>query len=157
MVTVESNDYFPFLDMALFWNKDKLSTRIHLKPNEQLKYLNYDSTHTPSCFKSISKGVLKRLSKLTTITQENIKVSMKDLYPQHFKALEIADLSINNIPSFEEQLEKNKSDESKKKRKLGEPKEVDTRHIYFCVGYSKFWPRPVHVTINLLIKQYKLS
>ena len=134
------------------WNQEKSSTRIHLKPNQQLKYLNSDSTHTPSCFKSISRGVLKLLSKLTSITQENSKLPMKDLYPQHFQALKTANLSSSNITSFEEQLKKNKSDELRRMKKRDEPKDVDTRHVYFYVGYSKFWPRPVHMTIKRLIK-----
>ena len=156
MVNVDSNEYFPFLDMELFWHNDKLSTRVHLKPNQQLKYLNADSTHTPSCFKSISRGVLKRLSKLTTITHENQKKSMKDLYPQHFNALEIANLPIRKILSFEK-IDINKADELIKMNKRNKPKEVDNRHIYFCIGYSTFWPKPVHVTIKKLIKQYKLT
>ena len=47
-VSIDTQEYFPFLDMELFWNQEKLSTRIHLKPNQQLKYLNSDSTHIPS-------------------------------------------------------------------------------------------------------------
>ena len=69
-VSIDTQDSFPFLDMELF-RDNRLRTWIHLKPNQKLKYLNSDSTHIPSCFKLISQGVLKQLSKLTTMTKEN--------------------------------------------------------------------------------------
>ena len=65
--------------MELFWN-DRLQTRIHLILNQKLKYLNFDSTHIPSCFKSISQGVLKQLSQLTIMTKENQTKSLEELY-----------------------------------------------------------------------------
>ena len=57
-VTVHIGQAFPYLDMELHWNdKGKLNYRVHLKPNQQLKYLNRSSTHTNPCFKAIPHGV----------------------------------------------------------------------------------------------------
>ena len=58
-VNIDKNKLFSFSDMEIFWSKDHIRTCIHLKPNQMSKYLHSDSTHTPSCFKSISKDVLK--------------------------------------------------------------------------------------------------
>ena len=46
-VTVNDNDFFPCLNMEMFWmENDDLNFRIHLKPNQQLKHLNSGSTTT---------------------------------------------------------------------------------------------------------------
>ena len=64
-VTINRKSAFPYLDMELYWRGDELKFRVHLKPNQQLKYLNKGSTHTNATFKSIPHGVIKRLSTLT--------------------------------------------------------------------------------------------
>ena len=69
-VKVIEKDTFPFLDMGMSWSEDdKLLFGVHLKENQALKYLNADSQHTRATFKAIPSGVLKRLSKLTTMTR----------------------------------------------------------------------------------------
>jgi len=70
-VKIITNDTFPFLDMEMSSGKqNELLFRFHLKENRALKYLNSDSQHTRATFKAIPSGVLKRLSKLTTLTEE---------------------------------------------------------------------------------------
>ena len=67
MITMINEKYFPYLDMEMSWNKsNELIFRVHLKPNQKLKYMNSDSTHLPSTFKAIPQGVLARLGKLTS-------------------------------------------------------------------------------------------
>ena len=78
------------------------------------------------------------------------------MYPHNFKALEIADLSPRKIPSFKQQIEINTQDQIKKVEK-SKHNRVDDRHVYFCVGYSKVWSKPIHVRIKKLVKQYKLT
>jgi hypothetical protein len=56
--------------------------------------LNKGSCHTSACFKSIPSGVIRRLSILTALTQENENVPINELYPEHAKALEIAHLHV---------------------------------------------------------------
>jgi uncharacterized Zn-finger protein len=40
-VSTERKNVFPYLDMEMSWsNNDELNFRVHLKPNQKLKYLN---------------------------------------------------------------------------------------------------------------------
>ena len=51
-VEVVNDEYFPFLDMEMFWNNecnDELHFKVHMKPNQQLKCLNSDSNHHQPC------------------------------------------------------------------------------------------------------------
>ena len=79
-------------------------------------YLNSDSTHIPSCFKSISRGVLKILLKLTSMTKENQIKLLDELYPHHFDALHTTNLTPSKILTLKEQNENNRTDEIKKKK-----------------------------------------
>jgi hypothetical protein len=57
-VSATTDSTFPFLDMELSWTSDAtLSFGVHLKPNQQLKYLNNSSSHTDSCLKAITNSV----------------------------------------------------------------------------------------------------
>ena len=59
-VTVNGKDSFPYLDMEMYWSKrGDLEFRVHLKVNQQLKYLNRGSTHTKACFQAIPSGVIR--------------------------------------------------------------------------------------------------
>jgi hypothetical protein len=108
MVSVATDPSFPYLDMKLYWRETTgdLQFRVHLKPNQQLKYLNRDSTHTSACFKAIPSGVYTRLAKLTSILPENGNKSLADLYPQHFQKLSHAELVNKPTPTLREELEK---------------------------------------------------
>ena len=80
--------FFPYLDMELYWHSDNsLKFQVHLKPNQQLKYLNKGSAHTRACLKAIPYGVLNRLAKLTTTTPQNEHQNIDEIYPQHANAL----------------------------------------------------------------------
>jgi hypothetical protein len=67
--TINRKENFPYLDMEKYWREESLEFKVHLKPNQQLKYLNVGSAHTDACFKSITSGIIRRLSILTP--QEN--------------------------------------------------------------------------------------
>ena len=55
-VTAETRLAFPYLHMELHWAPNNgLRFRVHLKPNQQLKYLNKGSSHTKACFTSRDK------------------------------------------------------------------------------------------------------
>ena len=87
-VTITTNKTFPFLDVEFFWSKrEVLGTRVYLKPNQHLKYLNSDSEHTNACIKAIPKGVLQRLTKLTSLNADNHDKTINTLYPEHANAL----------------------------------------------------------------------
>ena len=87
-VNINRSAAFPYLDMELYWLNASLEFRVHLKPNQLLKYLNKGSTHTAACFKAIPSGVARRLVSLTSLTEENANKRVDELYPKHFNALE---------------------------------------------------------------------
>eukprot|EP00957_Ditylum_brightwellii_P182163 13878894-Ditylum_brightwellii.AAC.1 len=60
------DEWFPFLDMRMKWENEKLLFRVYRKEDQQLKYVDQQSTHRPSTFKSIATGVYTRLSHLTS-------------------------------------------------------------------------------------------
>ena len=61
-LTYVNEKYFPYLGMEMYWNDTKeIKFQVHLKPKQNLKYINSDSTHLPSTFKAIASGVLERL------------------------------------------------------------------------------------------------
>jgi len=70
-VTVADITFFPFLDMELYWTDQDLRFKVHLKENQKLKYLNRGSAHMSACFQAIPSGVLGRLAKLTSLTDES--------------------------------------------------------------------------------------
>lgn len=101
MVKVCKRESFPYLDMEMYWSKGgDLHFRVHMKENQQLKYLNKGSTHTEGCFKAIPNGVLKRLASLTTRTVESELQRMDELYPLHAKALRAAKLAPVEFPTL---------------------------------------------------------
>jgi len=161
MVSIERGKGFPYLDMELIWSEKKeLQFQIYMKPSQQLKYLNKGSTHTGDVFKAIPQGVYQRLAKLTTITEENKNLTLKEIYPKHFKALEHAGLVKGKIPTLQDEKLKSEllrkmSDEKKEAKKL-KAKERK-RAIYFCVGYSKTWLIPIHTIIKKLKDRYELK
>jgi hypothetical protein len=63
-----------------------------MKPNQQLKYLNAGSAHTPGCFKAIKTGVCYCLTKLTTVNEDSVDLKLDEIYPEHFDALNKANL-----------------------------------------------------------------
>jgi hypothetical protein len=107
---------------------------VHLKPNQQLKYLNKGSVHTNACFKAILDGVHKRLAKLTTITDENKNKKLDEAHPLHFKALKHAGLVTEKIPTLEEELPRIKTTKTDKdKVKAKEESDRNRRRATFFV------------------------
>ena len=161
LVTVCRKQYFPYLDMKLVWSKkdEELQFQVYRKPNQQLKYLNTDSTHTRSCFKAIPKGVYKRLAKLTTMTESNANKTLKEIYPIHFQKLELAKLVTDDIPTLKEEIQKREAELADPKRdQTAKHKKRDRkRKTYFCVGFSNIWKIPIHKTIKSIRDKYNLK
>jgi predicted GIY-YIG superfamily endonuclease len=135
--------------MELSWTIDAtLSFGVHLKPNQQLKYLNNSSSHTDSCLKAITNSVCKCLTTLTTITEENENQKLDDAYPLHFEALAKANLLCGaKVPTFAQVHKKlQEQEEDVLTRDLLKRRERDRKQaLYFKMGYSKFWNKtPVH-------------
>jgi hypothetical protein len=143
---------FPFLDMELSWSDNgTLKFGVHMKPNQQLKYLNTGSAHTPGCFKAIKTGVCYRLTKLTTVNEDSVDLKLNEIYPEHFDALNKANL----LKDFEaptlgvktaelEAASKDEVGQATKKRRERDRK----RAIYFKVGFCNYWRTPIHKTIR---------
>ena len=74
-----TNKIFPLLGLELFWDDSgRLEIQVHQKKNQMLKYLNKEITHTKVTFKDFPSGVLNRLAKLTSITEENSTMSINE-------------------------------------------------------------------------------
>ena len=73
--------------------------------------------------------------------------SIAEIYPSHAKALSTADLLPKKIPTLLEQLKQNDKDKLAKEM-TDENKKIDSRYVFFCVGYSRAWDNPVHKTIS---------
>ena len=162
-VKIKREDSFPYLDMELYWREDQLKFRVHLKPNQQLKYLNKGSTHTNATFKSIPSGVIKRLSKLTSATPENENLPMNEIYPTHAAAMEKAELrSPTGYPTLKECILQNTSsvnNESTEELSDDDIKKArdKARTTWFCIGYSKIWGMPISARLKRLRNKYGLT
>eukprot|EP00957_Ditylum_brightwellii_P033012 2503019-Ditylum_brightwellii.AAC.1 len=60
------NKRFPFLNMKMKWENEKLLFQVYRKEDQQLKYMDQQSTCRHSTFKSIAASVYTRLSQLTS-------------------------------------------------------------------------------------------
>jgi hypothetical protein len=71
-ISVDENNFFPFLDMEMYWTQEKeLNFRVHIKPNQTITYLNSQSNHPGFVLKAIPSGVIQRLTKLTSVNEMN--------------------------------------------------------------------------------------
>lgn len=173
-IDIIQENTFPYLDMEFYWRGDELNTRVHIKENQKIKYLNKDSAHTNATFNSIPSGVERRLTILTSITPENKDTSLDMLYPIHYEALTTAHLikpnykaptlqesytnlqqASNNTDNDDSSIGSTSSDDSLQRK---HKKERDRRRsIYFVVGYSKIWGSPISSRIKRLALKYGLK
>ena len=109
---------FPFLDLEFFWDDSRrLEFQVHRKKNQLLKYLNKEITHKKATLKAIPNGVLNRLAKLTSRTEKNAKMTIKERYFEYANALSRAGLGMKNSPTLKELWENADEQEKKKKEK----------------------------------------
>ena len=88
------NKSFPFLILEIFWyDIGKLKFQFHRKKNQLFNYLNEESTHIKSTFKSIPNGVLNRLDKLILIIEDNSKTIINECYAN--KDVSLAEAGLN--------------------------------------------------------------
>lgn len=92
-ITIHQKDFLPYLDTGLYWNREELKFRVHLKFNKQLKYLNRSSTHPSNVFKAVPNSIIKRLAQLKSITTIKRNQIIGELYPGHVEALRHAGLN----------------------------------------------------------------
>jgi hypothetical protein len=149
-VTVVSTPTFPYLDIELLWKYDgSLYFQVHLKPNQQLKYLNRDITHTTACFKAIPHGVSTRLAKLTSILPSNKNKSLEQLYPKHYEKLRLANLLYQPTSTLSQEFERYKQSTTNQAKTTKLWRQRDRkRTVYFCIGYSRAWTTPIHAIIK---------
>lgn len=159
-IKVHDNDQFPFLDMQLSWKDvgDGLIFGVYLKPNQELKYLNKGSAHTPDCFKAINTGVFNRLAKLTSLNESNSNKQLDVLYPHHFEALRNAQLVDDRtfIPTLRQAKEELLDDAKRQLRKDKKKRQERDRKraIYFKIGVSNYWSVPIHKIIKDIKKAF---
>jgi hypothetical protein len=153
-LSVTKTQSFPYLDMELVWSRSgALNFRVHLKDNQQLKYLNRGSTHTKAVFASIPHGVMSRLARLTSITDESKDLTLNQLYPKHAEALLKARITPDRYPTLQEMTDQNNQTLSQSRRSRHDKH----RQVYFCLGVSGWHLKPVHVILKRLRDQFNLK
>jgi hypothetical protein len=82
---------------------------------------------------------------------------MDELYPIHLKALKEARLWKTNweVPTLNEanqqlEMKEHKTQQKTKKRRERERK----RKVFFIIGFSKFWPRPIPMIIDKILENF---
>ena len=154
-VSICTTQSFPYLDMELSWsNLGALTFRVHLKPNQRLKYLNRGSTHTKAVFASIPHGVLGRLARLTSVTDDSKHIPLNHLYPQHAQALRQARIAPDRYPTLQEMVAESNPLSSRSGKRHAYNKR---RQVYFCLGVSGWHSEPVHVILKRLRNQFNLK
>eukprot|EP00957_Ditylum_brightwellii_P024460 1846449-Ditylum_brightwellii.AAC.1 len=91
--------------MKMCWDEEngKMRFLVFQKPNQALKYVDKTSTHRHTIFKSIAHGVFTRLARFTSKIAANQNARTDDIYPDHAKALFMADLDPpTDFPTFKE-------------------------------------------------------
>ena len=93
------------------------------------------------------------------MTKSNANKTLKEIYPDHFKALETAKLVTDSIPTLKQEIQRREASLNRKiSVKKTKQKERDRkRATYFCVGYSKIWKTPIHKTIKELKDKHNLK
>ena len=121
-LSVVQTTTLPYLDMCFYWNcRGELRFKVHMKPNQRLKYLNKGSCHMYHCFTAIPWGVFGRLSRLTSKTKRNLGKSIDELYLYHAKALEDAKLFSAPFPSLQKIINNTKKHDEKKEEEIQKP------------------------------------
>eukprot|EP00957_Ditylum_brightwellii_P135923 10367299-Ditylum_brightwellii.AAC.1 len=121
------------------------------KPNQALKYVDRESMHRPTTFKSVANGVFTWLARLTLKIAANENARMDEIYPDHAEALFTANLAPpTDFPTFNElwqndKRQKNKPIKSKRSKR-------DQCLVYFVIGHSNF---SLQAKIPLLLKRLR--
>eukprot|EP00957_Ditylum_brightwellii_P210381 15364905-Ditylum_brightwellii.AAC.1 len=133
-VAAQDSEWFPFLDMRMRWQRDRLEFRVYQKENQLLKYVDKQSTHHPSTFSSFTIRVLTRLCRLTSQDFSLGETQVDKIYPEHAEVLHKAGLAPELIPTFREIWKKDDGRLVEKKKK-----QRDLRTTCFVLGYSQFF------------------
>ena len=91
-------------------------------------------------FKSIPNGVLNRLSKLTSIMDENSKTLINELCPSHTMELSKTGLSIKKVPTLKE-LWRNTDELERKKKEKREIKKGGRCNTFYLSNYHNYGRR----------------
>ena len=124
------------------------------KPNQQLKYLNSDSTHPSATSKAIPHGVCLRLVKLTSQGLETENKRIDEVYLEHVDALRKAGLCTEDLPMFGEVLMKFRDGREERELRRHKRQKNPCRQCFFVVGYSRVWTTPIHAILNRLRCKY---
>ena len=139
-INVVEAKYFPYLDLNMYFctHCQKLQFKVHLKANQELKYLNRESTHTRCCIRAVPCRVFNCLAKLTSCTRKSMNSKMDELYPDHCRALEKAGLLPADIPKLKDILGEIKESDNDPGSRSKNPQNCK-RQSFFCIGMSNVW------------------
>ena len=142
--------------MEFYWdNGGKLKIQVHWKKNQLLNYLNKESNHTKAAFKSILNGVLKRLTKLTSIMRDNAKNGINELYLNITMKLAKAGLDMNILQPWRNYGKIHMIGKKKNEKRKG--KRGGKRNVYFCIRLSQLWRENIKSVIKIPQKYHGLK
>jgi hypothetical protein len=97
--------------------------------------------------------------RLTTSDTEYQGRPVATPHPDHFNALHQADLwyVTRDDPTLRELLTTNKTLEDPARLKKKKKDQERNVNVYFCVGFSMFWKKPLHMIITSLKRKPGLS
>jgi hypothetical protein len=97
------------------------------------------------------------MTKFKSVNEVNKNKSLDELYPVHFKTLREAELWKLNweVPTLKEanqqlEIKENRTVMKSKKKRERERK----RKVFFVIGFSKFWPKPIPMIIDEILKNF---
>ena len=105
-----------FLDVSIWIERGCIRTKVFIKPNQKLKYLNGMSHHPAAQKRNIGIEVAKRLARLTSINRSLLNMKIFDFYKDHKIVLVNSRLNLKDaLNSKFKDFIKDEADESKKK------------------------------------------
>jgi hypothetical protein len=87
-----------------------------------------------------------------TLYPANLGRPMHQLYPEHAKALQRAGLSSNRLPTLRQVLDCRSGSQGRSRSRSA----TESRAVFFCLGFSKFWKTPIHVLLRRLRNKHNL-
>eukprot|EP00957_Ditylum_brightwellii_P185708 14139141-Ditylum_brightwellii.AAC.1 len=103
--------------MKVNWDRESRELRflVFRKPNQGLKYVDRESTHRPTNFKSITSRVFTRLARPTSNIAANGKACIDEVYLKNAEALFMTDLALpTDFPTLQDLWQEDK-------RQISEP------------------------------------
>ena len=158
--SMEIGKFFPHLDAELVWadNRDA-QFRVHLKPNQQLLWLNADSIHTNHVSKpSLWVSAKDCLNWQQSRKQTRIYHPTKSTHNTSKLCNRHAGIVSKKVPTLtEQQLHNEEAKATKQAKDCSNNEQNGRKTTYSCLGCSNIWFEPVHSIIKSVKDKFNLQ